>query len=921
MAADLEIRIGAELTEIKGALASLRRDLTNAGRAADQAGSRQAFRGVQSGAQAALAQVRNLVGAFAALGGAIAIIRQADELTTLSARLRLVTKDAEEFAAVQERVFDLAQRSRAPLSATVDLYARIANSTKDAGVGQETLLQVVETINQSVALSGAGAQAAEAALVQLGQGLGSGTLRGEELNSVLEQTPALADAIAKGLGITRGELRKYGEEGKITSQAVINALLSQRDAVASQFAQLPVTVGQATTQVGNSLQRLLGVFNETTGATGGLASVLSDFAAYLASDEVTGAVVEFAATWGNALRQIVDDFGEAVAIIRQNTGDIVGTGEDAVSLLTRAFRELPVNLRTSIQLATIAVASGFDRIVAAATFAKEALAAVFNDDSIEAAARRYEQRLRIIQEAARSSADDALRERDEALNSAKQARDEAVRTRERARTTQLGTSRGTFKTSPNNAAQKEADQLRKAQIDAEEKLLKDAQQRELQILQDSYDDKLISAANYFATRQRLEIEALDQQIAVERQRAAAGGVERVKAEAEIASLEARKTEIVRQGARARAEAERSIARELEQVEIQRLENQGQAGEAARLRLEAQYRDLIARLKAEGKTESVAIIESLINTGASQAQFQEIQRQFDETLARLRARQQSIADQQKTGGISTDTAQEQTRLVNQEELARLQGLQTQLAALAADPNALPGVKRGAEEAAAAIRQLSIDSATGLDAAAISLRASLANMEASFAQAATSQGVDALAGLFTDLASGTKSAGDALKDFVRGFVQSMAQIAARALATYLVLQLLDAIYPGLGKAAAAGMSAGVKHSGGVVGQGGTVRRVNPMLFAGAPRYHSGGVVGLKPDERPAILQTGEEVLARNDPRNVMNGGGGQGSQGQGVRVVNVLDPSLVSGYLESAAGERAVLNVIGKNPGQVRQLVGA
>ena len=148
--------------------------------------------------------------------------------------------------------------------------------------------------------------------------------------------------------------------------------------------------------------------------------------------------------------------------------------------------------------------------------------------------------------------------------------------------------------------------------------------------------------------------------------------------------------------------------------------------------------------------------------------------------------------------------------------------------------------------------------------------------------------------------------------------MAQIAARALATFLVLQLLESIFPGAGKlvAGAGGASAAVKHKGGMVGGPGVRRRVNPLLFAGAPRFHDGGVVGLQPGEVPAILQTGEEVLAKNDPRNAANGG----AQNNGYRIVNVLDPSLVSGYLESSAGERSVLNVISRNPGQVKQLIG-
>ena len=128
--------------------------------------------------------------------------------------------------------------------------------------------------------------------------------------------------------------------------------------------------------------------------------------------------------------------------------------------------------------------------------------------------------------------------------------------------------------------------------------------------------------------------------------------------------------------------------------------------------------------------------------------------------------------------------------------------------------------------------------------------------------------------------------------------------------------ELVFPGAGKMAAASMSANGKHTGGMVGPG-THRKVDPLLFAGAPRYHSGGMVGLKPDERPAILQTGEEVLARNDPRNAANGGAAGGA---GTRIINVIDPAMVSDYMASSAGEKTILNVLQRNPGAVRQVLG-
>ncbi|ENG3529795.1 tape measure protein, partial [Acinetobacter baumannii] len=118
----------------------------------------------------------------------------------------------------------------------------------------------------AVAISGASAEAADAALVQFGQALASGTLRGEELNSVMEQTPALAKAIAKGMGITVGELRSVAAEGKITSQEIVKALRNVQDEVDALFAKTDITIGQSLTLLNNEITKFVGEAGKGSGA-------------------------------------------------------------------------------------------------------------------------------------------------------------------------------------------------------------------------------------------------------------------------------------------------------------------------------------------------------------------------------------------------------------------------------------------------------------------------------------------------------------------------------------------------------------------------------------------------------------------------------------------------------------------------------
>lgn len=910
MAADLEIRIGAELSEIKGALAGLQKDLQKVG--GTQTGN--PLKGVDSGAQQAIAAVGRLTAAFAVLATAFKGIKIADEFDTLNARLKIATSTTDEYVRAQQALFELSQRTRSSLTETIDLYSKIAGSIKDAKVGQETLLQVVETVNQAVQLSGATTQAAQAALVQLGQGLASGTLRGEELNSILEQTPVLADAIAKGMGITRGELRKYGEEGKITAQQVITALQKQREEIDKQFQTLPLTVGQSLTLLQNSFTRLIGIVNNTSGATAGISSVIRDLADFLSSDQVVGAVVEFAASWSEGFKGIVSDVKAAVQVFRNATKNILGDGQDLIEFLGQAISQFPVNLRLIVKVAVATFAGMVDSFVADAKLMKEAFLAIFTDDTIEAAIDRRNRTVNASLQAVKDSIAAAYSERQDALNSAKRARDDALAGINAGRQNTGANGTGNFRNIPTAEQARQQEQIRKAQLDAQVKLVQDASKRELGILEQLFEDALVTTDDYFARRQRIELDALDRSIAAERERAKAGGAERVKALAEIELLERQKTDIVQKAAQDRLNADKAIQKQIDDARIQQLENQGRTAEAAELRLRNQFADLIKRLQADGNQAGVDLINNLIQTGTAKAKFEELKAEFDRVTAELQQKQQTTAANVTTGVMTPAQGQQQAATDRQIAIDQLTVLNQKMQELAVSTND-PKIIAGAAQIAGALRNLAIEGATGAEAAMNSLRASLDEINKSFEKSAANAGVDALTGLFTDLASGTKSAGEALRDFVRGFVASMAQIAARAMATYLVLQLLDAIYPGLGKATAAtmGATANVQHAGGMAGTGPS-RMVNPLLFAGAPRYHSGGMVGLRPDERPAILQTGEEVLSRTDPRNQANGGAGTN-----VRIINTVDPALAAEYFDTPAGEKSFINLISRNAVTMRSIL--
>ncbi len=205
------------------------------------------------------------------LVGILAVTREiglmADALTNASNRIRLVTRDAVQLNAVMSELFDISVRTRTSFEATSTIFSRTALSVRDLGLSQRETLNFTESLNQAIVLSGVKAQEANAGLIQLSQGLASGTLRGDELRSVLEQLPKVADVIAQQMGVTRGELRLLGQEGRISAETVILAFKNAAEELERDFDSAIPTISQAFSVLRSNTIRLIGDADKATGAT------------------------------------------------------------------------------------------------------------------------------------------------------------------------------------------------------------------------------------------------------------------------------------------------------------------------------------------------------------------------------------------------------------------------------------------------------------------------------------------------------------------------------------------------------------------------------------------------------------------------------------------------------------------------------
>lgn len=205
---------------------------------------------------------------------AVELVRLADANTRLQSRLALVTNGVEDQRAAYEGLLRVSNETRTDLNATGDLFVRLAQSTEQLGLSTEETLGLTKTLSQAFQVSGASAQAAGSAALQFAQGIASGQLRGEELNSVLEQTPRLAQAIAEGLGITVGQLREFAQEGQLTAEKVLPALQSQARAIGEEFAKLAPTVESSFVVLRNNIQDFIKGGDDASGVSKALAEAV-----------------------------------------------------------------------------------------------------------------------------------------------------------------------------------------------------------------------------------------------------------------------------------------------------------------------------------------------------------------------------------------------------------------------------------------------------------------------------------------------------------------------------------------------------------------------------------------------------------------------------------------------------------------------
>ncbi|MFQ1049097.1 tape measure protein [Avibacterium paragallinarum] len=228
---------------------------------------RNALRGVAQESQAIgeginqaknhMLSLRNMIGGYFAMVAGGNVIKIADDWAAVDSRVKLATKSAEEHKHALDEIFAISQRSGQDYLASADLFSKVNRNADDLGLSLDDTLNLTEIIGQTMTIGGGDPAAQQAALMQLGQALGSGALRGDELNSIIEQAPRLANAIADSFGVPIGQLKDLGKEGKLTSKELAQGLLRQAEKIQKEFDQMPKTFGRGMTLLRNKAGQLI----------------------------------------------------------------------------------------------------------------------------------------------------------------------------------------------------------------------------------------------------------------------------------------------------------------------------------------------------------------------------------------------------------------------------------------------------------------------------------------------------------------------------------------------------------------------------------------------------------------------------------------------------------------------------------------
>ncbi|MBF9817488.1 phage tail tape measure protein [Enterobacter roggenkampii] len=346
---ELIIKISANSSSFQSEIARASRMGTDYYRTMEQGGKKAAAASRETQRSLAdlnsqLATVRSsaagLAGAWAGAFATHQLIAFADTWNQLNGRLRLASSSSEDYVQSQRVLMEISQRTGTSLEANSNLYSRIAQSLRDAGYASADVAKVTETVATSLKLSGASTEEASSVITQLSQALGSGVLRGEEFNSIMENGGRLAKLLADGLGTTVGGLRNMANNGELTTDKIV-PLLTNVEILRKEFDTLPASISGSAQKVQNAFLAWVGGANDAVGASSTLSGVLDGLANNIDDVANTAGILV-----GVGLARY---FGNMVGSVAQSTRAVLANTAAEVALAQAQVRGAQVSVAAGRQ--------------------------------------------------------------------------------------------------------------------------------------------------------------------------------------------------------------------------------------------------------------------------------------------------------------------------------------------------------------------------------------------------------------------------------------------------------------------------------------------------------------------------------------------------------------------------------------------
>ncbi|MDE9537002.1 tape measure protein, partial [Xenorhabdus bovienii] len=300
----------------------------NRGAAAAARGSSAALRDLNSQLVSVKDSAVGMAGAFAGIFATSKLIETADKWTNLNSRLKLATASSIDLANSQRLLMEMSQKTGTSFEANTTVFARAAAPMRALQYASQDIVNMTEALSTGLRISGANASESSSVLVQFSQAMSSGVLRGEEFNAMAENGSRIIQALADGMGVARTQLKGMANDGLLTMDKVIPALLSQLEKLKAEGLSMGATVEKSLMRVQNAFMEWIGGANEATGTTRVLAGVLDDLSKNI-NDVAAAGAVAVGLFGARALGNRVSAIGASTSALIQNSRAEINNADQA----------------------------------------------------------------------------------------------------------------------------------------------------------------------------------------------------------------------------------------------------------------------------------------------------------------------------------------------------------------------------------------------------------------------------------------------------------------------------------------------------------------------------------------------------------------------------------------------------------------